>query len=82
MINITFLGVAMASDIVQLLETFKSQHKSIKFLNTLSKDELRLILRQEIEPSKWRETAENARKVSIFLEEISCVIANAAKEKS
>lgn len=72
----------MASEIVQLLKMLKSQDKSIKFLNTLTKEELRLILRQVIEPSKWRETAENARKVSIYLEEISRVIADAAKEQN
>lgn len=72
----------MASEIVRLLKELKSQEKSIKYLNTLTKDELRLILRQEIEPSKWRETAESARNVSIYLENISNIIANAAKEQN
>lgn len=69
----------MTSDIAQLHEMLKEHKSKIRYLNTLTKDELRAALRQVVEPSKWRETAAQAQHLSALLDKLSRDIENAVK---
>ncbi len=69
----------MTSEILQIHRMLKSQKKVIKYLRSLSPEELKAALRAEIEPEKWSEFAEQARVVSLRLEELASAVELAAK---
>lgn len=72
----------MTLDIAQLYEMLKENKDKIRYLNTLTKDELRAALRQVVEPAKWHETAVQAQHLSALLDKLSRDIEDAAKNQN
>lgn len=68
----------MTSEILQIHRMLKSQKNVIKYLRSLSPEELKAALRAEIKPDKWPEFAEQARVVSLRLEELASAVELAA----
>lgn len=72
----------MTSEIAELNRLLKTHKGAIRYLRTLTKDELIVAVRQAVEPDKWHETAELVQRASVLLERFSRDLENALKNQN